>query len=97
MSTETVGAGVRAAPVAASVSTPVVPCTVRNSCAGDSTPALNGQGRAVEDSPSAIVNATRLGSLSVFSVARNAVAVVSGLTRSSTRLAALLAYTGSVG
>src|SRR5436190_8947734 len=65
MSTETLGEGVRALPVVASVSTAVVPCTVRNRCAGDTTPALNGQASAVAESPRAIVNATRLGSLNV--------------------------------
>ena len=41
-STGTVGAGVIVAPVAASVSTAVVPWTVRNSRAGDLTPAASG-------------------------------------------------------
>jgi len=47
--------------------------------------------------PIAIVVATSDGSFIVFSVIRNAVASASGLTRSSTKSAALPAYPASVG
>ena len=47
--------------------------------------------------PSAIVNATSVGSCIVFRVIRNAVERLNGLTRNSTRSAALLPYAGSVG
>src|SRR5437764_1071528 len=67
------------------------PCQVRNAVAGDETPAPNGQACDVAPLPSAIVNALSLGSFSVFNVTRNAVACANGLTRNSTRSAALLA------
>src|SRR5258708_5789547 len=89
MSTVAVGAGAMGFPVAAWVSTAVVPWTVRKACAGDETPALKGQLSEVADLPRAIVKATLDGSLSEFSVTRKAVADRSGLTRSSTRSAAL--------
>src|SRR5947209_7293195 len=96
-STVPVGAGVLGAPVAASSRSTLEPWTVRNRAAGEVTPAPWGHGTADGESPSAMVKATRLGSLRVLSVTRNAVVSASGLTRSSTRSAALLAYTGSVG
>jgi hypothetical protein len=86
------GAGSIGLPVAASSSSAVEPCTVRNSCAGDTTPALCGHGLGSSESPSAIVNATRSGAFIVLSVTRNAVESASGFTRSSTRSAALFAY-----
>jgi hypothetical protein len=96
-STVVAGVGAFMALVVASRSSAVVPCTVRNSSAGDLTPAACGQARAVAEEPSAIVNAVRAGSLRLFTVTRNAVAPGTGFTRSSTRSAALPAYTGSVG
>ena len=90
-STLAVGAGVFGVPVAASISSALDPCTVRNSEAGEETPAPWGHGSAAAEFPSAIVNATRLGSCSVLSVTRKAVSVASGRTRISTRSAALLA------
>ena len=93
MSTVTVGAGpATGLPVSASSSSALVPWTVRNRSAGATTFAPNGNGCTTPRvPPRAIEKPTRLGSLSVFSVTRNAVASLSGLTRSSTRLAALLA------
>jgi hypothetical protein len=70
---------------------------VRKRSAGDRTPAACGHARGVADEPIAIVNAVRSGSTRVLSVTRKAVAPVSGRTRSSTRSAALFAYTGSSG
>jgi hypothetical protein len=64
---------------------------VRNSWAGERTPAPCGQASAAGEPPIAIVTPVRAASLSVLSVMRNAVASASGLTRSSTRSAALLA------
>src|SRR3954471_87355 len=72
-STLAVGAGDLSALVAASRSSAVVPWTVRNSWAGELTPAPLGHGRGAPEEPSAIVNAVRAGSLSVLSVTRNAV------------------------
>src|SRR4051794_30971157 len=91
VSTVTVGAGETGAPVVASVSVAVVPCTVRNRCAGELTPAASGHGCGTAESPNATVNATLLGSFSVLRVTRNAVWSASGFTRSSTRSAALFA------
>src|SRR4051812_5260426 len=90
-STLTLGAGDSAAPVAALVSVALVPCTVRNNWAGDETPAPAGHAWGAAELPSAIVNATRDGSFSVLRVTRKAVSPASGLTRSSTRSAALFA------
>src|SRR3954463_6174372 len=95
-STAAVGAGCFAAP-AAPVSSAVAPWTVRNSCAGEETPAPCGQDTAEPELPSAMVKPTRSGSLSVLRVTRKAVASGSARPRSSTRSAALWAYTGSVG
>jgi hypothetical protein len=92
-----VGDGERGVPVAASTSSAVAPWTVRNSSAGELTPAPCGHGRGAADVPSAIVNAVCSRSASVLSVTRNAVASASRLTRSSTRSAALLANFLSVG
>ena len=97
MSTLTFGAGVSVFPDDASVRTAVPPCHVRNTCAGDETPAPSGHATEDDESPSAIVKAVLFGSSSVFSVTRKAVAEASGSTRSSTRSAALFAYTLSVG
>src|SRR5690349_1340141 len=58
-STLALGAGELAAPVSASVSSAVLPWTVRNSCAGDATPAPCGHGSGTGESPSAIVVAVR--------------------------------------
>ena len=91
MSTLAVGAGVLALPLAASSSSAVPPCSVRNSAAGEEMPAPCGHAAAAPESPSAMVNAVRAASCRVLSVTRNAVASPSGLTRSSTRSAALLA------
>jgi hypothetical protein len=66
--------------------------TVRNRSAGATTLAPNGNGWVCPARPpSAIENAISDGFSSVFSVTRNAVAVAVGLTRNSTRSAALLA------
>jgi hypothetical protein len=75
----------------------VPPWTVRNSAAGERTPAEWGHTRVVAEDPRAIVNAVRAGSLSVFSVTRNAVAPETRLTRSSTRSAPLFAKVAVVG
>src|SRR3954451_23740493 len=64
-----VGAGVTAAPPAVR-SWAVVAWTVRNSCAGELTPAPCGHGTAAGESPSAMVKAVRSGALSVLSVTR---------------------------
>ena len=96
-STRALGAGDFVVPVVASRSSALDPCTVRKSAAGEVTPAPCGHGSGVAELPSAIVKAVRFGSFSVFSVIRNAVASASGRTRSSTRSAALSAYTGLVG
>jgi hypothetical protein len=67
-------------------------CTVRKSCAGAFTFAPNGKLRSAPPlRPIPMEKATRLGDFSVFSVTRNAVAVFSGLARSSTKSAALFA------
>ena len=92
MSTDAVGGGATALPVAASSSSALLPWTVRNCCAGETTPAPCGQGTGAAESPMAMVNAVLSAALRVFSVTRKAVASGSGLTRSSTRSAALLAY-----
>ena len=91
MSTVADGAGDLAVPVAASTSSARDPCTVRNSAAGELTPAPCGHGSGAAELPSAIVKAVRFGSFSVFSVTRKAVASASGRTRNSTRSAALFA------
>src|SRR3954453_7611685 len=96
-STPAMGAGDLRALVAASRSSAVVPCTVRNSWAGELTPAPFGHGSGVADEPSAIVKAVRAGSLSVLRVTRNSVASPCGFTRSSTRSAPLFAKAESVG
>src|ERR1700737_3504990 len=54
MSTVTLGAGVSVAPVVASASTAVVPWTVRNSRAGETTPAPKGHDFGADEAPSAI-------------------------------------------
>src|SRR4051794_6015292 len=92
VSTVAVGAGVSGLPLAASSSSALEPWTVRNSCAGETTLALCGHATGAPESPSATVNATLSGAFIVLSVIRNAVASLSGLTRNSTRSAALLAY-----
>src|SRR3954451_11286590 len=92
VSTVAVGAGASALPVAASSSLALETCTVRNSCAGDTPLALCGHATGAPESPSATVNATLSAAFIVLSVIRNAVASLSGLTRNSTRSAALLAY-----
>ena len=89
-STATVGCGVTGCPVVASSSSTLSPCQVRNSCAGEETPAPCGQSR-LSPPPRAIVNAVRAGSCSVLRVTRKAVASGSGRARSSTRSAALWA------
>ena len=67
-------------------------CTVRNRSAGAVTLAPSGNGYTVPGVPPiAIENATSEGFWSVLSVTRKAVALLSGLTRNSTRSAALLA------
>ena len=71
----------------------MLPWTVRKYRAGELTPAPYGQSRSAGESPIATVNAATLGSSIVLSVTRKAVAVRSGLTRNSTRSAALLPYT----
>jgi hypothetical protein len=91
LSTRTVGAGVSTRPLPAARRSAVVPCQVRNRSAGAVALAPCGKGLGVGELPSAIVAATRAGSRSVFRVRRKAVARRSGLTRSSTRSAALLA------
>ena len=75
MSRVTGGGGATGVPVAASSSSAVVPCTVRNSSAGALTFAPCGNWRgATGVPPIAIVEATRSASCSVLSVIRNAVA-----------------------
>ena len=102
-SSETCGAAPGAAvPVAACVISATSPepsgWTVRNWSAGARTLAPCGNGNASPGvPPMATEIATSDGSLSVLRVKRNAVASASGLTRSSTRSAALFAYAGSVG
>ena len=91
VSTRTVGVGDRAFPVAASMKSALSPCHVTKSVAGDDTPAPSGQATDEPESPSAMVNAVRLGSISVFSVTRNAVTFDRALIRNSTRSAALSA------
>src|SRR3954454_22027071 len=72
--------------------------TVRNRSAGAFTFVPNGNSCGVPFLPPIpIEKATRDGSFSVFSVTRKAVAVESGLTRSSTKSAALFAYALLVG
>src|SRR5436190_24002031 len=73
-STRTAGAGARALPDAASMSSAVWPCHVRKSAAGEDTPAPWGQATAEAEEPSAMVKAVRDGARSVFSVTRKAVA-----------------------
>src|SRR4051794_22624702 len=96
-STRTDGAGTRALPVTAAVSSAVAPCTVRNHAAGELTPACAGQATGAGEEPSATVKAVRAGSTSELTVTRRAVALRSARTRNSTRSAALLANTLSVG
>src|SRR5258708_21704067 len=93
MSTVAVGAGAMGFPVAAWVSTAVVPWTVRKACAGDEAPALKGQLSEAADLPRAIVQATLDGSLSEFSATRKAVADPRGLPPTSTGSAALFPQT----
>ncbi len=97
MSTVTVGAGpattVFVPAWTSSATMPVdVPCTVRNRAAGETTLAPCGNANVVPSTPPmAIEKATREGSVIVFRVTRKAVAPAIGLTRNSTRSAALLA------
>ena len=75
----------------------MLPCQVRKSCAGADALAPCGKARADDELPMAIVAAVSSGLASVLKVSRKAVAEASGLTRSSTRSAALLAYLEAVG
>ena len=96
-SIDTCGAGLITFESLARTSSPCRPWTVRKSAAGARTLAPWGKFRGWAEPPIAIVVATEAGSLSVLRVIRKAVAFASGFTRSSTRSAALLAYTGLVG
>src|SRR3954465_2248536 len=89
-STVAVGAGVTALPELSS-SSAVEPCTVRKYLADELTLAPRGQATGAGGSPGGGVNAVRSGLISVLTGPRNAVAPASGLSRSSTRSAALLA------
>ena len=89
VSTLTLGAVDAGLPVAAFNMSAVWPCTVTNHCAGALAFAPWGNCCRVSESPIAIVVATSDGSFMVFSVMRNAVALLVGFTRSSTRSAAL--------
>ena len=84
-------------PVAALMRSAVLPWTVTNSLAGAEVFAPCGNGRGAGELPSASEMPTRDGSFIVFSVIRKRVSDRRGFTRSSTRSAALFAYTGFVG
>jgi hypothetical protein len=89
--TLTLGRGPPSGSPFASRSSALRPWTTRNSSAGDEIPAPSGHSTVPPPSPSAIVVATRFGSFRVLSVIRNAVALRSAFTRSSTRSAAFWA------
>src|SRR5437763_15670259 len=84
-STETVGAGLTTLPLAAFVSTPVAPWTVRKYRSGELTPAPNGQSRSAGEAPITTVSAATLGSSIVVGGRRNAADQPSGLTRDPAR------------
>ncbi len=88
---DTCGAGVIPCPPLERTRFACWPWTVRKYAARAATLAPWGKGRRCGELPMAIVVATSDGSFIVLRVIRKAVALASGLTRSSTRSAALLA------